>query len=130
MGNITTLLFTDMDGGLTSNNRQWRPFFSSNASTNERNATKRGEVEQCIIRWFSEAKISILESGAIMASFPKKSISRDMISCMMGTTWINVAVPLTLPADIFGHVIEIADGYHPAVPVLTNWVVLFRPPSA
>ncbi|MBX2893496.1 MAG: hypothetical protein KF734_21460 [Saprospiraceae bacterium] len=130
MGNINTLLFTDADGGLSLINRQRRPLLSGNAVTNERNATKRGGAEQCFIRWFSEAKISILESGAIMASFPKKSISHDMITCMMGTTWINVAAPLTLPAKIFGHVIEIADGYHPAVPVLTNWVVLFRPPSA
>lgn len=73
------------------------------------------------------AKLSLMESGAVMASFPVMGMVSGTIRSMLGATWFELAVPLELPAFVFGFDIEIPAGRHPLVFVLESWVVLFRP---
>ncbi len=73
-------------------------------------------------------KLSLLESGAIMASFPVMGMASCTIRNMLGATWFELATPLILPAFVFGHDMEIPAGRHPIVFVLENWMVLFAPP--
>ncbi len=73
------------------------------------------------------AKLSLMESGAVMASFPVMGMVSGTIRSMLGATWFELASPLNLPAFVFGHDIEIPAGRHPIVFVLESWVVLFRP---
>lgn len=73
------------------------------------------------------AKLSLMESGAVMASFPVMGMVSGTIRSMLGATWFELAVPLELPAFVFGYDIEIPAGRHPLVFVLESWVVLFRP---
>lgn len=73
------------------------------------------------------AKLSLMESGAVMASFPVMGMVSGTLQRMLGATWFELATPLKLPAFVFGHDIEIPAGRHPIVFVLENWVVLFRP---
>ena len=73
------------------------------------------------------AKLSLMESGAVMASFPVMGMVSGTIRSMLGSAWFELATPLQLPASIFGHDIEIPVGRHPLVFVLESWVVLFRP---
>lgn len=73
------------------------------------------------------AKLSLMESGAIMASFPVMGMVSGTIRSMLGAAWFELASPLNLPEFVFGHDIEIPAGRHPIVFVLESWVVLFRP---
>jgi hypothetical protein len=73
------------------------------------------------------AKLSLLESGAVMASFPIMGMVSGTIRSMLGAAWFELAAPLKLPAFVFGYDIEIPAGRHPIVFVLESWVVLFRP---
>ena len=73
------------------------------------------------------AKLSLLESGAVMASFPVMGMVSGTIRSMLGATSFELASPLNLPRFVFGHEIEIPAGQHPIVFVLESWVVLFRP---
>ncbi len=73
------------------------------------------------------AKLSLMESGAVMASFPVMGMVSGTIRSLLGAAWFELASPLKLPAFVFGHDIEIPAGRHPIVFVLESWVVLFRP---
>ena len=73
------------------------------------------------------AKLSLMESGAVMASFPVMGMVSGTIRSLLGASWFELASPLKLPAFVFGHDIEIPAGRHPIVFVLESWVVLFRP---
>lgn len=73
------------------------------------------------------AKLSLMESGAIMASFPVMGMVSGTIRSMLGASWFELVAPLKLPAFIFGYDIEIPAGRHPIVFVLESWVVMFRP---
>lgn len=75
------------------------------------------------------AKLSLMESGAVMASFPVMGMVSGTIRSLLGATWFELASPLKLPEFVFGHEIEIAAGRHPIVFVLESWVVMFRPSS-
>lgn len=76
---------------------------------------------------FAYAKLSLMGSGAVLATFPTMGMVSGTIKNLLGTTALELSVPLILPASIFGHDIEIAAGPHPIVFVLESWVVLFRP---
>ncbi len=73
------------------------------------------------------AKLSLMESGAVMASFPVMGMVTGTIRSMLGAAWFELAAPLKLPAFVFGHDIEIPAGRHPIVFVIESWVVLLRP---
>lgn len=73
------------------------------------------------------AKLSLMESGAVMASFPVMGMVSGTIRSLLGATWFELESPLKLPAFVFGYDIEIPSGRHPIVFVLESWVVLFRP---
>ncbi|MBL7809792.1 MAG: hypothetical protein JNN28_18365 [Saprospiraceae bacterium] len=73
------------------------------------------------------AKLTILDSGAIMAFFPLSAMVSVQAKLLMGATWFELAEPLVLPAFVFGFDIEIPAGRHPLVFILESWVVLFRP---
>lgn len=73
------------------------------------------------------AKLSLMESGAVMASFPVMGMVSGTIRSLLGATWFELAFPLNLPAFVFGHDIEIPAGRHPIVFVLESWVVVFHP---
>ncbi|MDX1910430.1 MAG: hypothetical protein SFV22_03035 [Saprospiraceae bacterium] len=73
------------------------------------------------------ARLSLMESGAVMAFFPVNSMVSDTIRRMFGATWFELEQPLILPAYVFGRDIEITAGRHPLAYVLENWVVMFRP---
>lgn len=73
------------------------------------------------------AKLSLMESGAVMASFPVMSMASGAIRSMLGVAWFELAAPFQLPAFVFGYDIEIPAGRHPIVFILESWVVLFRP---
>ena len=87
--------------------------------------TNTGETAGC-----AYAKLSLMESGAVMASFPVMGMVSGTIRNMLGSTWFDLALPLKLPEFVFGHDIEIPAGRHPIVFVLESWVVLFRPQDA
>lgn len=76
---------------------------------------------------YAYAELSLMESGAVMASFPVMGMVSGTIRSMLGAAWFELASPLKLPAFVFGHDIEIPAGRHPIVFVLESWVVLFRP---
>jgi hypothetical protein len=73
------------------------------------------------------AKLSLMQSGAIMASFPVMGMVSGTLRSMLGSAWFELASPLKLPAFLFGQDMEIPAGRHPIVFVLESWVVLFRP---
>lgn len=73
------------------------------------------------------AKLLLMESGAILATFPVMGMVSNTIGRMLGANWFELAVPLSLPDFVFGYHIEIPAGRHPLVFVLESWVVLFRP---
>lgn len=73
------------------------------------------------------ARLSLMESGAVMASFPVMGMVSGTIRSLLGAAWFELATPLKLPAFVFGHDIEIPAGRHPIVFILESWVVMFRP---
>jgi hypothetical protein len=73
------------------------------------------------------AKLTMLDSGAIMAFFPLNAMVSKQAKMLLGATWFELATPLLLPDFVFGFDIEIPAGRHPLVFVLESWVVLFRP---
>jgi hypothetical protein len=73
------------------------------------------------------ARLSLMESGAVMAFFSVNSMVSDTLRRMFGAIWFELEQPLVLPACVFGREIEIMAGQHPLAYVLENWVVLFRP---
>lgn len=73
------------------------------------------------------ARLSLMESGAIMATFPLMGMVSGAIRQLLGTTSFDLAEPFQIPASCFGVGIDIPAGKHPLVFVLENWVVLFRP---
>lgn len=73
------------------------------------------------------AKLSLMDSGAVMATFPIASMVSCTIRRLLGVSWFELETTLHLPDFVFGHAIEIPSGRHPLVYVLENWVVLFRP---
>lgn len=73
------------------------------------------------------AKLSLLESGAVLASFPFLSAMPGVIQADPYTVWFVLDAPALVPAGIFGKEIEIAAGRHIMAPSLGNWVVFFRP---
>jgi hypothetical protein len=72
-------------------------------------------------------KLSLMDSGAVMASFPVMGMASGAFKALYGAQWIDLDTPLILPAPVLGQEISIAAGQHPLVFVLENWVVLFRP---
>lgn len=73
------------------------------------------------------AKLTLLETGAVMASFPVMGMVSGTLRGMLGSAWFELSAPLNLPAFVFGKDIEIPAGRHPIIFVLESWVVLFRP---
>lgn len=73
------------------------------------------------------AKISLMDSGAVMASFPLMGMASGAFKALYGARWLVIEKPIALPASVFGREISIAAGEHPLVFVLENWIVLFRP---
>ena len=84
--------------------------------------TRASHTEGCAF-----AKLILMESGAIMASFPVMGMVSGTIRSMLGAAWFELATPFEMPAALFGHEIEIPAGRYPLVFVLESWVVLFRP---
>ncbi len=75
----------------------------------------------------ARAKTTLLESGAVLASFPLLGKLPGSIQPDPFTTWFELDAPALLPAGIFGREIEIAAGKHLMAPSLGNWVVFFKP---
>lgn len=73
------------------------------------------------------AKLSLMNSGAVMASFPFMGMTSGVFKALYGAQWLALDAPLLLSAHVLGREIWIAEGRHPLVFVLENWVVLFRP---
>ncbi|MBN8679761.1 MAG: hypothetical protein J0M29_16155 [Chitinophagales bacterium] len=73
------------------------------------------------------AKLTLLDSGAIMAFFPITAMVSAQAKLLLGATWLELATPLVLPDFVFGFDMEIPAGRHPLVFILESWVVLFRP---
>ena len=73
------------------------------------------------------ARLSLMESGAVMATFPVMGMVTGTIRHLLGSTTFELATPFQIPEHLFGVAIEIPAGRHPLVFVLENWVVLFRP---
>ncbi len=76
---------------------------------------------------FAYAKLSLLESGAVLASFPLLGIMPGSIQADPFTVWFELDAPATVPDGIFGREIEIAAGRHLMAPSLGSWVVFFKP---
>ncbi|HAD13319.1 MAG TPA: hypothetical protein DCF33_12890 [Saprospirales bacterium] len=87
-----------------------------------RKAPKPDSVGVC-----AYAKLSMLDSGAIMAFFPLNAMVAMQAKMLLGANWFELAAPLLLPDFVFGFDLEIPAGRHPMVFVLESWVVLFRP---
>jgi hypothetical protein len=73
------------------------------------------------------AKTSLLESGAVLASFPLLGKLPGSIQPDPFTTWFELDAPALLPEGIFGLEIEIGAGRHLLASSLGTWVVFFKP---
>ncbi len=73
------------------------------------------------------AKLSLLESGAVLASFPLLGKMPGIIQPDPFTTWFMLDAPALVPCCIFGWDIEIAAGRHLMASSLGSWVVFFKP---
>jgi hypothetical protein len=73
------------------------------------------------------AKLSLLESGAVLASFPLLGKMPGNIQADPFTVWFVLDAPAILPANVFGREILFASGRHLMTTSLGNWVVFFRP---
>lgn len=78
---------------------------------------------------FAYAKLSLLESGAVLASFPLLGKIPGAIQADPYTVWFVLDAPATVPDGIFGREIEIAAGRHLMTASLGSWVVFFKPSS-
>lgn len=76
---------------------------------------------------YARAKISLLESGAVLASFPLLGVMPGSIQTDPFTVWFELDAPATLPDAIFGQKIEIPAGRHLMAPSLGSWIVFFKP---
>jgi hypothetical protein len=73
------------------------------------------------------AKLSLLESGAVLASFPLMGCLPGVIQADPYTVWFVLDAPAIVPAGVFGKEIRIAAGRHLMTNSLGQWVVFFRP---
>jgi hypothetical protein len=76
---------------------------------------------------FAYAKLSLLESGAVLASFPLLGKMPGVIQSDPYTVWFVLDAPALVPDGIFGREIEIAAGRHLMTSSLGSWVVFFKP---
>lgn len=74
-----------------------------------------------------KARITILESGAVLASFPLLGALPGHIKPDAFTTWFELDAPAILPEGIFGKEVRIQAGLHLMAPAPGSWVVLFKP---
>lgn len=73
------------------------------------------------------SRITILESGAVLASFPLLGALPGAIMPDAFTTWFQLDFPALLPQGIFGKEVRINAGRHLMAPAPGSWVVLFKP---
>lgn len=74
-----------------------------------------------------KARITMLESGAVLASFPLLSRLPGSIMPDAFTTWFVLDAPALLSAGVFGREVRIHAGRHLMAPAPGSWVVLFKP---
>ena len=86
-----------------------------------------GNREPVQTRGLIYAKLSLLESGALLASFPLLGTIPGSIQTNPYTVWFVLDAPAIVPAGIFGREIEISAGKHLMASSLGTWVVFFRP---
>jgi len=106
-----------------SGTEEYRLEMIETASANNMNAGWGKGAEVC-------AKLSLLESGAVLASFPLLGKMPGTIQPDLFTTWFLLDAPALVPAGIFGWEIEIAAGRHLMASSLGSWVVFFKPVNA
>jgi hypothetical protein len=73
------------------------------------------------------ATLTLLESGALLASFPLLGKLPGSIQADKFTVWFNLDIPAQLPAYVLGSDIEIAAGKYLMTQSLNAWVVFFKP---
>ena len=76
---------------------------------------------------FAYAKLSLLESGAVLASFPLLGMMPGAIKVDPFTVWFVLDVPAIVPDGIFGQEIEIDAGRHLMTSSMGSWIVFFKP---
>lgn len=73
------------------------------------------------------ATLSLLESGAILASFPLRGPLPGKIEPDPFSVWFFLDAPAIIAAGVFGREIRIAAGRHLMASCLGTWIVFFRP---
>lgn len=76
---------------------------------------------------FASAKLALLESGAVLASFPLLGALPGSIESDPFTVWFLLDAPVLVPTGIFGQEIWIEAGRHLMAFSLGSWVVFFKP---
>jgi hypothetical protein len=73
------------------------------------------------------ATLTLLESGAILATFPLLSKLPGSIQADKFTVWFNLDAPAHLPANVLGSALEIAAGKYLMTQSVNEWIVFFKP---
>ena len=75
----------------------------------------------------AHARIALLDSGALLASFPLLGALPGKIQPDAFTVWFMLDAPIWAPAGLFGKEITIPSGRHLMAQALDAWLVFFRP---
>ncbi|MEZ4894318.1 MAG: hypothetical protein R3A50_00540 [Saprospiraceae bacterium] len=76
---------------------------------------------------YAHSRLSLQESGAVLASFPLLGKIPGKIQADQFTVWFELELPALIPSGIFGKEIRFKAGRHLMASVLGNWVVFFKP---
>lgn len=74
--------------------------------------------------------ITLLESGAILASFPLNGHLPGQIRPDTFSVWFHLDAPLHIQAGVFGKFIRIESGRHLMAQSLDSWMVYFKPDAS
>ncbi|MBL7826845.1 MAG: hypothetical protein JNJ57_09460 [Saprospiraceae bacterium] len=75
----------------------------------------------------AEVRMTLLESGALLASFPFQSKLPGSLLTDPFTVWFQLDAPAIIPEGLLGKAINIAAGKHLTTQSLDSWMVFFRP---
>lgn len=72
-------------------------------------------------------KLTLLESGAVLASFPLLGTLPGQVQLDPFSVWFHLDAPAWLPACILGKELEIPAGRHLMTQAIDSWMVFFKP---
>jgi hypothetical protein len=119
-------VFTSWGKAKLNGNEIYNLEFVEDALVNEMNTGPRN-------RWpvrtgaIAFAKLALLESGAVLASFPLLGKLPGIVSPDPYSVWFQLDLPTLIPAGIFGQEIRIDPGRYLMASSMGSWLVFFKP---